>query len=186
MKSSVMSFFKNLAVLLLVVALGFSCKKKSDPEPDPTPAAPTTNGSMTAQVNGNSWTSTRNTAELLIDDDQQISAFAINGETSADMFVFAFDIPNANTNLLVDTHDQGLTKDDALMLYVVKNSGGGTSIQHSPDEGTMNITAVDNTNKKVSGTFTLKSHKINSTASADSIKITNGVFTNLTFTIRHQ
>ncbi len=180
---------KLISLALVVLISISSCKKKSsDPEPEsaPAPVAPAMNGSMTAMLNGASWTSVKNSAELLIDDDQQISGFAINGETAGDMFVFAFDIPDANTNLLVDTHDQGLTKDDAVMLYVKKNAGGGTSIQHSPDEGTMNITSVDNTNKKASGTFTLKLHKIGSTASADSIKITNGIFTNLSFTVKHQ
>lgn len=173
-------------LLVALVALS-SCRKKQDPEPEPvavTPPAPTVNGSMTAVLNGNNWTSVKNSAELLIDDDMQISAFALNGETSADMFVFGFDIPNANPNLVIDTHDQGLAQDDAVMLYVKKRSGGGTLIEHSPDEGTLNITSVDNASKKVSGTFTLKAHKVGSTA--DSIKIINGVFTNISFTVRHQ
>jgi hypothetical protein len=173
--------------LLALIAVS-SCKKKKDPEPEETTVTPQpqTNGTMTAVLNGNSWTSTRNSAELLIDDDQQISAFALNGETSANLFVFGFDIPNANTNLLVDTHDEGLTKDDAVMIYAKKTAGGGTLIEHSIDEATFNITAVDNANKKASGTFTLKAHKIGSTAAADSIKITNGVFTNVSFAVRHQ
>src|SRR6218665_481759 len=174
--------------LLVLVAVSSCKKKKSDPEPEPaavTPA-PQTNGTMTAVLNGNSWTSTRNSADLLIDDDQQISAFAINGETAADLFVFGFDIPNANPNLVIDMHDQGLTRDDAVMIYTKKKPNGGTIIEHNPDEGTLNITSVDNASKKVSGTFTLKAHKIGSTAAADSIIITNGVFTNVSFTVRHQ
>lgn len=177
---------KSLAIVLLIAGFSFSCKKKtSDPEPEPEPTV-TTNGTMTAKVNGNNWTSIRNSAQLRIDDGQQISAFAINGETSADLFSFAFDIPTANTNLLVGTHDEGIAKDDAVMIYVIKTSGGGTLIQHAVDEATFNITAVDNTAKKASGTFTLKGHKIGSTAAADSIKITNGVFTDITFVTTHE
>jgi hypothetical protein len=177
-----------LALSLLVLVAVSSCKKKkSDPEPETTATPqPQTNGTMTAVLNGSNWTSVKNSAELLIDDDQQISAFALNGETSANLFVFGFDIPDANPNLLVDTHDEGLAKDDAVMVYAIKTSGGGTLIQHMIDEATFNITAVDNASKKASGTFTLKAHKIGSTASADSIKITNGVFTNVAFTVRHQ
>jgi hypothetical protein len=181
-----MKITKTIALLLVSIALFSACKKKeSDPEPEPTPA-PTINGSMTANLNGNSWTSIKNSAEFLIDDTDQISAISINGETSAEMFVWGIDFPTANPNIAVGNHDMGLTKDDAVMIYVKKTANGGTLIEHSPDEGTINITAVDNVNKKISGTFTLLAHKIGSTAAADSIKITNGVFTNISFTTRHQ
>ncbi|MES2678337.1 MAG: DUF6252 family protein [Bacteroidota bacterium] len=181
-----MKIARTIALLLIAVTLFDSCNKKKDPEPEPAPVVPTINGSMTANLNGNSWTSVKNYAELLIDDTDQISAIAINGETADNMFVWGIDFPTADPNIAVGNHDMGLTRDDAVMIYVKKTANGGTLIEHSPDEGTINITAVDNVNKKISGTFTLLAHKIGSTAAADSIKITNGVFTNISFTTRHQ
>ncbi|HOZ87865.1 MAG TPA: hypothetical protein PL029_08910, partial [Bacteroidia bacterium] len=63
-----MKITKTIALLLISIALFSACKKKeSDPEPEPTPA-PVINGSMTATLNGNSWTSIKNSAEFLIDD----------------------------------------------------------------------------------------------------------------------
>jgi hypothetical protein len=182
-----MRIIKHTTVLIICISLLSACKKKSssDPATNSTPA-PTINGSMTAVLNGNNWTSIKNSAEFLIDTTQGISGIAINGETSADLFVFGIDFPNTNTNISVNTHDFGLAKDDAVFLYTKKTSNGGTLIEHSPDEATINITSVDNSNKKISGTFTLKAHKIGSSAAADSINIKNGVFTNISFTTRYQ
>ncbi len=181
-----MKLTRTIALLLISASLLTACKKKKDPEPDPTPTptTPAMNGSMTANLNGNSWTSIRNSAEMIIDDSQEISAIAINGETSADIFVFGIDFPTVN--IAVGPHDEGLSKDDAVMIYTKKTANGGTLIEHFTDQGTLNITALDNVNNKISGTFTLKGHKVGSSASADSIKITNGVFTDISFTVRHQ
>jgi hypothetical protein len=181
-----MRIIKHTTVLLICILLLSACKKKSssDPATNSTPA-PTINGSMTAVLNGNNWTSIKNSAGLVIDTAQEISALVLNGETSADIFAFGIDFPNTNANISVDTHDFGLTKDDGVFTYT-KKIGNGTLTEHIPDEATINITSVDNTNKKISGTFTLKAHKVGSSAAADSIHIKNGVFTNISFTTRYQ
>jgi hypothetical protein len=177
---------KKISLAIICFFLFNACKKKAaDPVPVVnTPAPVVMNGSMTALLNGASWTSTKNTGQLVIDNTNNLSALVLNGETSANIFALGIDFPTASTNIAVDTHDFGLTKDDALISYSQKTAGGGFLSQHIPDEGTLNITAVDNVNKKISGTFSCIMHKSGSTLSADSIKITNGVFTNITYVVQ--
>jgi len=45
---------------------------------------------------------------------------------------------------------------------------------------------VDNVNKKVSGTFSFVNAKSNAQSAADTIRVTNGVFTDLNFTVINQ
>lgn len=184
-----MKSIKKISLVLVCLVLISSCKKKSSTPAENTTAVPTptptstVNGSMTAKLNGANWVSIRNTGALQIDTDNDISALVLNGETAGDIFALGIDFPTANLNVAIGNHDYGLTKDDAIMTYTKKTSGGGTLTQHFPDEGTFNITSVDNTNKKVSGTFSFKMHKVGSTASADSIIVTNGVFTNISYVV---
>jgi hypothetical protein len=171
-----------IAFTLLIAA----CKKKEDePEPEPAAAlapAPQMNGSMTAMLNGASWTSIKNSASLVVDNDQDLSALAINGETSGDMFVMGIDFPTSNTTFATGNYDFGGANDQALLLYATKTSGG-TTTQHFPKSGNINITSVDHTNKKISGTFDFILAKSGAKTKADSIFITNGVFTNITYVI---
>ena len=175
---------RNTGALLLVLALGFSCNKTVTSS-IPTPPVPM-NGSMTATLNGASWTSTKNTAQLAIDDDNGVSGLVINGETAAEYFVFGIDLPSTSSNLATDYHDVGGIKDDIVFVYTKKTSGGGTFTQHICDDGKIQFTSVDNVNKKFSGTFSFKLHKIGSQLASDSIKITNGIFTNIGFVVTHQ
>jgi hypothetical protein len=177
----------TIKIMTLVLALGVSCKKKSSTTTPATPAtpAPTTNGSMTAKLNNSSWTSTKNTAQLAIDKDNNMSGLIINGETANDYFVFGVDIAGVSENLQAGPHDVGGTQDDIVFVYTQKTQGGGTLTQHICDEGQMLITQVDYTNKKFSGTFSFKLHKIGSSNAADSLVITNGVFTNISYIVTH-
>src|SRR4051812_34918307 len=112
-----MTIVKKISLLIICILFLSFCKKKKAEEPAPAPAVnntPTMNGSMTATLNGVGWTSTTNTGVLLIDMTNSISALVLNGETSANIFALGVDLPTASSNLIVDTHDIGLTKDDAV------------------------------------------------------------------------
>lgn len=187
------SKFQKVFLVIICFSLVLSCKKKSSTNNSNNSSTSTTTGntpaissSFTANKNGVAWSGTQNSATYIIDDDNQISAIAINGVTSSDLISMGIDFPNANENPSVGNPDLGLTNDDAVFVYSTKTSGGGTLTQHFPDEATINITAVDLANKRVSGNFTCKMHKVGSTAAADSIKFTNGVFTNIPYTVAHQ
>jgi hypothetical protein len=188
---------KYTSVILVAAALlVFSCKKK-----DETPAGNSTTttagsttsgsttgggntgGSMSVTKNGTAWSTTSVSAVLLVDDDNDMSAISINGFTSADIIILGIDFPTASTTLTNGNHN---IDDAGLIMYTQRTSGGGTLTEHVPDEGTVNITSVDNTNKKISGTFSCIMHKVGSSAPADSLKLTNGVFTNVSYIISHQ
>jgi len=175
----------NKKVLVIVLAVCFFACKKKDTPPPTVVTTPPLNGSMTAKLNGTNWVSIKNSGVLKIDKTNDISALVLNGETSSDIFALGIDFPTASTTLTVGDHDQNGAKDDVVFTYATKTAGGGTLSQHFVDTGNMNITSVDNVNKKVSGTFDFILYKGGSTAATDSIKITSGVFTDISYSIQN-
>lgn len=188
-----MGINNKVLVLASVVALGFSACKKKDETPAPvatttttTPPAATLNGSMTAKIDGADWTSIKNSGMVMTDQANSASALVLNGETATTFFALGIDFPTSSSTLIAGNHDQNGSKDDVVFTYATKTSGGGTVSQHIVDKGNFNITSVDNANKKVSGTFDFVLHKIGASTAADTMHITNGVFTGISYTIVNQ
>jgi hypothetical protein len=50
----------------------------------------------------------------------------------------------------------------------------------------MTISSIDKVNKTVSGTFSFVSAKLNVQRSADTVRVTNGVFTDINFVVVNQ
>ncbi len=177
---------KTIKIILIFALFIVACKKKSTTTPAPATPVATLNGNMTAKLNGNNWVSIQNTGLLIIEQSNNVSGLVLNGQTASDIFAIGIDLPTASSTLVAGNHDLGGALDDVTFTYSTKTAGGGTLSQDLTDSGHVVITSVDNVNKKVSGTFNFKLHKVGSTASADSIKITAGVFTNINYTISNQ
>ena len=186
---------KNLIIFIVstfIVLGAASCKKNNSTSTTTNNTTTTTtttstgNGTITCSLNGSAWTSTRNTAMLTIDNSNGISALVINGETSADIIAIGLDIPTASKNLSAGTHDYEGPKEDLLMQYTTKTSGGGTFTQHLPEAGGFTITSVDNTNKKFSANFSFTNVKVGAKTAADTIRGTNGVIKDVQFVIVEQ
>jgi len=67
-------------------------------------------------------------------------------------------------------------------LITVTNMAGTETLYSSgvDNDGEVKITAVDATNKKISGTF---SGRVNSLSADEPVDITNGVFTNVCYSV---
>lgn len=173
---------------LLVMLCGLSaCNKNNNSTPTTTtPPVSTSNGTITAVVNGASWTSIKNSAMLTIHQSQGISGCVINAESAADFIAVGIDIPTTSSLVTTGAHDFKGQNDDLLITYSLKNSSGGLTTQHFPKQAASTISSVDNVNKKVSGTFSFMNVKSNAQNSADTIRVTNGVFTDINFTVVNQ
>jgi hypothetical protein len=177
---------RAIKIILIFALFVLACKKKSTTTPAAATPVATLNGNMTAKLNGNNWVSIQNTGELIIQQSNNSSGLVLNGQTASDLFAIGISLPTASPTLVTGSHDLGGALDDVTFSYATKTAGGGTLSQDLSDSGNVVITSVDNANKKISGTFNFKLHKVGSTASADSIKITTGVFTNINYTIVNQ
>lgn len=184
-----MASIKKIVVLLIFCVALSSCEKNNNvaPKNNATPASaptPTINGSLTALINGKPWTSTQNTSVLVVDFDEDESAFIINGETTSEILALGYDIFSATTVLKTGKHEIQDNDFDPGLVYSTKTGSGGTLTQHIPYEGDLTLTAVDNTNRIVSGTFNFKAAKPGSKVAADTLEVTGGVFTNIKFTVK--
>lgn len=172
-----------------------SCsKKKSDP---PAPAVPST---MSAQINGQAWTATNTIATLIIvsGTGRRIDITGQDGKyamtlSSEDSLVSTTLLSNVTYNELdanLDGEDDLTPESNALFTYGEKNNLGGYTYPFTYARGSFTITSVDNTNKRISGTFTYRTDNYdysNPTNNADVVivNVTQGTF-NMPYTIYHQ
>jgi hypothetical protein len=173
----------KLAMLICVAAIALnSCKKNSSPSPSSStsPTPNTATGTFTAKVDGQAYTASATQNTLLI----------ANGESRMDVRA-----TNATNGLIVtvgelDTDDVVATKtykfigendDDALLTWYTITPGGGTVTEHILADARVTITSCNATTKKVSGTFSGKLFKASN--DTDTLFITDGVFTDVTYSI---
>ncbi len=146
--------------------------------------ASVSNGTITAEVNGAAWRSVKNSAMLSMG--RGIYGFVINAESASELVAISIDIPTTDNFISTGSHAFKGQVDDLLITYSTRNKSGRLTTQHLPEQATLSISSVDKVNKKVSGTFSFVSAKSNAQSSADTVRVTNGVFTDLNFVVVNQ
>lgn len=171
-------FYTALASTLFIA----SCQKDDDnpfEEENKNPAAFT----YKASINGSEWKGTQNVSLLVKNS---------SGSPSKEMRITANSIDNKRLSITLTDGSTGVAGDGiAVKTYQLQLSGTSsaafsyeTSGSNTYDGayGTVTISSSDAANKKLSGTFSCTLYK----GAGDSLKITNGVITDLPYTILEQ
>jgi hypothetical protein len=158
-----------------------SCQKDDDPfeEENKNPAAFT----FKASINGSEWKGTQNVSLLVKNS---------SGSPSKEMRITANSTDNKTLSLTLDDASTGVAGDGIAVKTYRLEQGGATDVTFSYETngsntyngayGTVVITSSDAANKKLSGTFSCTLFK----GPGDSLKVTNGVITDIPYTISEQ
>ena len=159
---------KNLIIILafLTIGSGFISCDKEDVEDA---AASISNASMTASVNDTSWTSITRVSKFFT----TTNIFVLTG-TSTDGKILAVTIKGAEIGTYTSS-----TSIDSLSAQVGA-AWRANGKNYVSKEGRVEITKLDKTNKKISGTFSFKI--LNANDLAEQISVTSGKFDNLSYT----
>ena len=131
----------------------------------------TTSGSMTATVNGKSW-STIGIGSLVQ------SAHAVRSDTGS-VTVIGADIDGSSLWLVLlhpalGTVTLGTTGNEGIFSYTTYNSSAPKAAYYSTT-GSVNVTKFDTTNRLISGTFSFTGYQILDTT-FKSVEVKNGTF----------
>ncbi len=164
------------ALMFLAIA---SC---SDDDNDSTPN--NEQGTITAKINGQQWTGDVSSVTLIRVESEGAQRFDISAEDDDIRLLLA--ATGAYTESGAMTLGTYTFPQGALFVPSYKVNGNYFG-EHIPEEGTMVITAVNPTTKKISGTFTFVANKVgtlqNQVTTPEVLTVTEGQFTNLTYTI---
>ena len=171
---------KIIGIGLLVMSLVFvGCTKDEDSDNG---AA----GSITATINGTPWVGTKIINVSLIQSKSlEEQRFDISAQDGKQMLSLAIS-SELTTVKGMPVHSYFFEDDNALFLntYII---GKNTFTEHFCNAGQLTITAIDPDKKTISGTFSFESEKVGvlqtEIVTPDVVKVTNGVFTNLTYTV---
>ena len=171
---------KKITLALFIISgismLGSGCKKD---EPDATPKG-SDDGTMTAKIDGVDWASTseQNTVLVYFGQGKRMDLRGVS-DNGTQMILSMEDENFASDEMAVGTYTSGdNSSDNALFTY----STGGYSSGYFDEGGTITITAINATAKKVSGTFSFKT--VNPFASSqDTVRVSNGTFTGLKYVV---
>jgi hypothetical protein len=171
---------KIIGIGLLAMSLVLiGCSKDEDSES-------TTSGSITATINGTPWVGTKIiNVSLLQKASMGVQSFEISAQNEKQnlMIVFLSDITTVK-GMPVGTYSYD--NDDAAFgnAYIL---GSNTYIEYFCNAGQLKITTIDVDKKTISGTFSFESKKSGTLQTGivtpDVVNVTNGVFTNLTYTV---
>lgn len=145
-------------------------------------------GTITAIVNGEAWTGTIKNATLIKDSEMGEQRFDIAAEANGEMIMLACS-SEISTGMPLDTYTFNVEEGgDALFMntYLV---GNNTYTVHMPETGEMKFTSFNTTAKQASGTFKFtatKSGDIDGMEVPETYTVTNGVFTNVKYTLFEQ
>jgi hypothetical protein len=170
------------AVLVVAMTLS-SCQPDEEPfkeETTPPPAAYT----FTAKLGGTNWSGTQNLSLLVKNS---------TGSPSKEMRISANSTDGKLVTLSLADASTGVSGDGiAVKTYLLQANGSGdasflhvntnTNKTYIGAYGSVNITQSDAANKKLSGTFSCTLFQ----APGDSLKITNGVLTDVPYEITEQ
>ena len=155
---------KKITLFILISGLlfTFSCKKDSKITDIVNVSA-----SMKCKINGTSWTAiTRVTTK-------QGNTFLINGTGSIGSEVLNITVLGTTTGTYTLDPLSSLTQFSANLT----NSSGVTDSLYTAYEGTVTLSSVDTTSKKISGSFSFKAKNM----LLNNKQITDGTFTSLTY-----
>ena len=170
---------KIIGIGLLVMSLVFfGCSKDEDSE--------STTGSITATINGTPWVGTKIINVSLIQSTSlKEQRFDISAQDGKQMLALAVSSELTTTKgMPVRSYSYA---DDVALFINTYIDGANTYTEHSPVSGELIIKSIDTDKKTISGTFSFKSEKVGVLQTAivtpDIVNVTNGVFTNLTYTV---
>ncbi|HKO78664.1 MAG TPA: DUF6252 family protein [Flavobacterium sp.] len=171
---------KIIGIGLLVMSLVFvGCSKDEDSES-------ATVGSITATINGTPWTGTKIINVSLIQSaSMEGQRFDISAQDGKQMLSLAIS-SELTTIKGMPVRSYSFETDNALFLntYIV---GANTYTEHLPVSGQLTITAINTDKKTISGTFSFENEKGGALqteiVTPDVVKVTQGVFTNLPYTV---
>jgi Family of unknown function (DUF6252) len=174
---------------ILVLSIAFvNCSKSSNDED--APSVDTSAQSVKATLNGQAWEATKITsANVIRYTSQNAQRFDIICENTSQRISLSCEgALSANGAVEVKTYSfSGNADGDALFLnsYLVGIDSYGF---HSPRTGTLTITSINTANKTVSGTFSFTAERsaepaVTNPASPVIFAATNGVFTNVKYTV---
>jgi hypothetical protein len=176
-----MTFYKRLIMpvgLLLLLNLA-SCTKDGDDGTQPKTTSPV----YTAKINGKSWTGSQNLS-LLVKNSQgtpskemRVSASSEDGKLLT-LTLYDGSTGVSGDGIAVKTYKLSQATTDAAFVYVDTQSGA----TYEGAYGTVTITKSDAANKKLTGNFECTVYQ----GKNDSLKITSGVITDLTYDITEQ
>ncbi len=172
-----------LAIVLAVSIAVSSCQPDDEPfveETVPQPAAYT----FTAKLGGSNWSGVQNLSLLVKNS---------SGAPSKEMRISANSSDGKLLTLILADHSTGVGGDGiAVKTYSLQANGSGdatflhvntnTNKTYIGAYGTVTITQSDDANKKLTGTFSCTLYQ----GPGDTLKVTNGIITNLPYDITEQ
>ncbi len=166
-------------IVCLALILLNSCKKDEDTNGS-TPA-PTSTGTMTANIDNVLWEATSKTGTLLRIASMNAKRLDLQGSADNKRIILTLEENVFDGDYVsLGTYDFEGPNYNALFTYSTLFPGGGSITEHIPVEGNFTITKCDINEKKVSGTFNFRSFKIGTT---DTLDVTDGVFTDFPYTV---
>lgn len=162
---------------LLVVFLFSSCNKKDDTTATPTPTV--NYGTFTAKVDGKTFTGTKTVNTLLVYMNDGESRMDVRGYT--DTHILVVTLGEFDTDDGITPKAYSFDEDDALLSYYEMTPSGGTISKHIVCEANVTVTSCNQTKKTVTGIFSGK--LFDATNSSDTLHVTNGVFTDVPYSI---
>lgn len=172
LKNKIMkTIFFNVFALSLMLSLIFTSCKKDDDNTTPTNNN-TSNSTLSFKMNGVIWKSnTTSGTYAFINDNYGYKLTSSNSNTSMDLYIYGKTQKTYFVGYENITSDCGSSYNDGQKTW-------------ASEKGKITLTKVDEVNKKLSGTFEFKLVSINlSTLVKDSINLTDGAFTDYTYTI---
>jgi len=168
----------GMAALMFLAIVSCSSDDDNDSAPD------NNQGTITAKINGQPWTGEVSSVTLIRVEAEGAQRFDISAEDDDIRLLLAATgtyTESGAMTLGTYTFPQG-----ALFVPSYKVNGNYFG-EHMPEEGTMIITAVNPGTRKISGTFSFVADKAgtlqNQVTTPEVLTVTEGQFTNLTYTV---
>ncbi|CAD0009365.1 DUF6252 family protein [Flavobacterium chungangense] len=181
---------KFLSIGLLLLSIVFvSCSSDDN----------NSESAISATINGKEWKPTKINSVTLVKVPGYQQLFNINLQDNSIMLSLAFTseltnndgMPVKQYNFFEDPEDGQIS--DALFVNTYLYSNGNTLTEHFPKSGKITVTSIDIAKKTISGTFSFRSEKetsedlkikdTNPSSTPNVFEVTNGVFTNLSYTV---
>ena len=149
-----------------------------------------TEATITAVINGEEWTGTVTSSTLLKVSSMGLQRFDITAEDGEQRIQLACESEiQVGMPLITYTFDEESMDTNAIFTnsYLL---GGNSYMEHFVSTGEMTFTAFDAVNGKASGTFSFTAYKVGTLqdqiVTPEDVIITNGVFTNVSYTLYEQ
>ncbi|MBL7933532.1 MAG: hypothetical protein JNL60_16625 [Bacteroidia bacterium] len=167
----------NALTLFLCMLLIGSCKKKDkEVEPETQSQSTPQPASISAMINGKTWTPVTYTAILAVDIEEKISALSFVSQTATEKI----SVEVFYDGVLTAPQTGNFTNEDA--AFVSYNRLDVFRIYDNKDAG-FNVNSSSATSKTFSGSFSYLGVTNVGTNNQDTVEITNGTFKNIPFTI---